>query len=69
MDNHGIYLKDTAFGQYFTGLNQMPEDTVLCVRNTSILTGIWSGEEAAQAHAWAEDVFRRILAFRRPDAG
>lgn len=68
-DNHGIYLKDTAFGQYFTGLNQMPEDTVLCVRNTSILTGIWSGEEAAQAHAWAEDVFRRILAFRRPDAG
>lgn len=68
LEDYGVYLKDTAFGQYFSGVKDMPEDTVLCIRAASILnTWGWQREErAAELHARHEDLLRRVLAFTPP---
>lgn len=66
--NHGVYLRDLDFGSYFTGMSAMPEDTVLCVRRTSVLTGVWAPEESREAYGWSVDLVRRIFAFVAPEA-
>ena len=32
VDEYGILLSDTEFGQYFDGVNTLPGDTILCIR-------------------------------------
>lgn len=66
-ENHGVFLKDTAFGQYFAGISDMPEDTVLCFRKTSILTDAWLPEADKEAvRENCKDLFRAIVAFKIP---
>ena len=67
-ENHGVFLKDTDFGTYFSGLSEMPEDTVLCIRRTSKLTNIWSPEESDRVQDYCKELMRRILAFEAPEA-
>ena len=67
-ENYGVFLKDTAFGSYFSGLSEMPEDTVLCIRRTSKLTNIWSPEESERVQEYCKELMRRILAFEEPTA-
>lgn len=66
-DDHGIFLKDIDFGQYFTGLRNMPEDTVLCIRRTSVLTNIWAPDESARVKENNVKLFLNILRFRTPE--
>ena len=65
-ENYGVFLKDTAFGEYFSGISEMPEDTVLCFRRTSMLTDVWSPDESDKVTKYCEELFRRILAFDVP---
>lgn len=35
INEYGVYLKDTKFGQFFTAFENLPDDTVLCFRRMS----------------------------------
>ncbi len=66
-DEYAIYLSKTEFGQYFEGMNDLPEDTLLCVRRlatTSIFTG---KKKAEKAHAANARLFKKIVEFEAPE--
>lgn len=66
-DEYAIYLSKTEFGQYFEGMNDLPEDTLLCVRRlatTSIFTG---KKKAEKAHAANVELFKKIVEFEAPE--
>lgn len=66
-ENCGIFLKDTDFGRYFAGLSDMPEDTILCVRRTSVLTNVWSPEESDRVSDFSRELILRLLRFKTPE--
>ncbi len=59
----GIKLSSTAFGQFFSGVSDLPEDTVLCVRRLSTFSQLKGKKQAAEKHEYALDVFRDVMAF------
>lgn len=60
----GVYLHDTAFGQYFDAFDAMPQDTVLCLRRTGVLNQCGRIGESERLRAAHEELIRDILAFR-----
>ncbi|MBQ8174086.1 MAG: hypothetical protein IJ009_01650 [Clostridia bacterium] len=56
-DDLGVYLSDTAFGQYAKGVQKMPEDTILCFRRVGILN------EDKQLSEYHRDMMKKILSF------
>lgn len=68
LDDYGIRLKDTDFGNYFAGVKDMPDDTILCLRATSVLNNSFGREEyAKELHARHEELLRAILRFTKPE--
>ena len=61
---YGVRLFDTDFGKYFDGVNELPRDTVLCMRKMGVLAPKENSEEiyAATNHA-----LRRLFAFTIPE--
>ena len=61
---YGVRLFDTEFGKYFDGVNELPRDTVLCMRKMGVLAPKENSEEiyAATNHA-----LRRLFAFTIPE--
>lgn len=62
-DAHSIRVKDTPFGAYFPIIGRLDEDTLLCVREISPLSSMWSKKKAEDYHAYCLDVFREVFAF------
>ena len=63
-EGYGIYLKDAAFGQYFSVLSALPEDTILCIRRmttTSIFKGVKKEETR---YSWHVAMFKDIINFK-----
>ncbi len=66
-DEYAIYLLKTEFGQYFEGMNDLPEDTLICVRQlatTSIFTG---KKKTEKLHAANLELFKKIVEFEAPE--
>ena len=61
INRFGVVLSKTAFGQR-AGLSSLPEDTIICVRKSSPMTGWFGAKRAEEAHALAVDVFKNALA-------
>lgn len=59
----GVYVRDTAFGQYFSAVAAMPEDTVLCLRKTGVLNQCGRTQESERLRTAHEELIRAILAF------
>ncbi len=61
---YGVRLYDTDFGKYFDGVNELPRDTVLCLRRMGVLAPKENSEEiyAASNHA-----LRKLFAFAIPE--
>lgn len=74
VDAYGIRLADTKFGQYFDGLQGLPEDTVLCIRRVPTFWKIpvlsfFIGNEkkTEQYHSHHVALFRAVVDFEFPD--
>lgn len=63
LNEYGVYLKDTNFGQYFTIFEGLPDDTILCIRRmttTSIFKGVSKEQDRYDNHL---QIFKDIFAF------
>ena len=66
-DDYGVFLKDTEFGQYFTALDALPDDTILCMRrisSASVFTGVKNVEKKYEYH---RQMFIAIFSFTAPN--
>ena len=57
-EDYAVRLADTDFGKYLTGVQDMPEDTLLCFRRTGVLN---TNEERSSRN---ETLMRAILNYR-----
>lgn len=67
IDEYGIRLSDTAFGRQYAGFNELPADTVLCVRNLQngfSLIGKSTGDKKWERQL---DVIRSMMNYGRED--
>lgn len=65
LDDYGIRISDTVFGREYAGFNELPADTVLCVRNQQnsfSLVGKSTGGEKWERQL---DVFRSMMDYGR----
>lgn len=66
-DECAIVLAKTDFGKYFNGINDLPEDTLICVRRLSTMA-VFKGEaKTRKAHEANVEFFRAIVGFEAPD--
>lgn len=65
INEYGVYLKDTKFGQFFTVFETLPDDTILCFRRmttTSIFKGAKKEEARYNNHKqMLKDIFEFTL--------
>ena len=67
-DDCGIKLSETDFGHYYNGIDDLPKDTVLCIRRLSTMA-IFKGEKKTRAaHEANVELFKKIVTFVEPDA-
>lgn len=67
-DDYAIALKDTDFASYFGAMSAIPEDTLICVRQISYLTGADRSKDATREHESAVETFKKIIAFEAPNS-
>ena len=67
-DDCGIVLSRTDFGRYFNGINDLPENTVLCIRRLSTMAKFKGEEKTKKAHAASIELFRRMVEFDAPES-
>ncbi|MBQ4557448.1 MAG: hypothetical protein IJA60_07370 [Clostridia bacterium] len=66
-DEYSIRIKDTPLGKHFTILQNLEEDTLLCVREMSSMSSLWNKKRTEEYHAYCLDVFRAIFEFEAPE--
>ena len=62
-DECAFYLRDTGFGQYFTGLNALPEDTLICFRRMSSTSGLKNEKKEAERYEFNKRFFVELIEF------
>lgn len=67
VDDYAVKLSDTGFGKYFTALDAIDGDTLICVRKLSYLSGAGKSESSKKEHELAVETFRQILEFESPN--
>ncbi len=63
IDDTGIRLCDTAFGQYYPGVKELPKDTILCLRSDVSVGTFMGGKKNKEQYEKSEMLFRAILEF------
>lgn len=66
IDEYGVKLSETKFGQYFAGFNVLPDDTVLCIRRISTFSFIKGKNKTELYHSYHVSLLRSIMAFEFP---
>jgi len=67
IDEFGIRLSETKFGQYFAGVNTLPSDTVLCIRRASTFSFIKGRKKSDLYHSYHVRLFHSIMSFEFPE--
>lgn len=62
-DDYTVRLSDTDFGRYFTGVAEMPADTLIAFRRQGSLTSLMNRERAEKTYTQALETFRAIMNF------
>jgi len=64
-DDCGVKLHETNFGKSFNGIDDLPEDTILCIRRLSSMAKL-KGEKKTQAlHGASVELFKKLLAYEK----
>lgn len=66
VDAYSVRIGDTPLGEYFTVLQGLDEDTLLCVRQMSSFSFLKGQSRTEKYHAYCLDVFRKIFEFEAP---
>lgn len=62
-DECGIVLSKTDFGQEYNGVNNLPDDTILCIRRISTLKNFKGADKTEKHHAAYVELFRKIVTY------
>lgn len=62
-DDCAVVLSKTEFGQHFNGMNDLPEDTLLCARRLSSMAQLKGIKKTEAAHAKSVELFRKMVEF------
>jgi len=62
-DDCGLVLAKTAFGQSFNGIDDLPEDTILCIRRLSSMAKLKGEAKTQKRHAASIELFRRLAEY------
>ena len=62
-DECSLYLKDTEFGQYFTAMKALPEDTLLCFRRMPSSSALKNEKKEAERYEFNKRLFKDIVEF------
>ena len=65
-DDCAVVLAETDFGKYYNGMNDLPEDTLLCIRRLSTLAKFKGEAKTRAAHASSVELFCRMVEFKAP---
>lgn len=66
IDEYGVRFADTDFAKTFSIFEEIPADTVLCIRRVSTMSFFKGQKKTERIHAYHVDLFRQILAFNAP---
>ncbi len=66
-DEYGIILSETDFGKYYNGINDLPKDTILCVRRLSTMAKFKGEKKTKAAHAASVELFKNMVLFEVPE--
>ncbi len=62
-DDCGILLHSTDFGTYFNGINDLPADTILCIRRLSTFKNLKGSSKTEAHHAACLNLFRTYVTY------
>lgn len=65
-DDYSIRLRDTDFASYFGAMSALPDDTLVCIRQLSYMTGAGKSKTAVKEHECALETFKKMLTFESP---
>ena len=65
-DDCGILLAKTEFGQSFNGMDDLPEDTILCIRRLSSLSKMKGQNKTEKLHEGYVALFKSIENYTAP---
>lgn len=60
----GILLSKTDFGKEFNGINDLPEDTILCIRRINTLAKFKGEKKTRDIHAANVELFKKIVSYK-----
>lgn len=67
IDEYSIYLKDTDFGKYFSALDVLPEDTILCMRLMTTASAFLGKNKTEASYEASKQLFKNIFEFKLPE--
>ncbi len=62
-DECAVVLADTEFGQSFNGMDDLPKDTLLCVRRLSTMAKLKGEKKTRAAHEASVELFKRMVEY------
>lgn len=67
IDEYSIYLKDTEFGEYFSALDALPDDTILCMRRMTTASAFLGKSKTEASYERSKQLFNSIFEFKLPE--
>lgn len=64
INEYGVYLKDTAFGQFYTVFENLPDNIVLCIRRMTTTTIFKSTKKEETRYEYHLQMFKDIFDFK-----
>ncbi|MGN1075200.1 MAG: hypothetical protein ACI4QB_09430 [Eubacteriales bacterium] len=67
IDEYGIRFGETKFARYFTAMQVLPEDSVLCIRRLSTMSAFKGKAKSERIHAYHTALFTSMVRFEFPE--
>ena len=67
IDEYGIRFGETKFARYFTAMQVLPEDSVLCIRRLSTMSAFKGKAKSERLHAYHTALFTSMVRFEFPE--
>ncbi len=68
-DDCAISLLKTDFGKHYNGINDLPEDTLICIRRLTDVSKVGKAEKEEREHTANVELFKKMVEFDAPQQG
>lgn len=65
-DDFAVSLLKTDFGKHYNGINDLPNDTLICIRRLTDVSKVGKAEKEEREHAANVELFKKIVEFDAP---